>query len=93
MEILNFVEDCEKPAPTLCFDIMEMIGNEYQIIKQKQYLNEHKNMFNELLEGLEVASMEYWIHYNYLTNKLDWRRNGSSKYFEYKHQFIDEDDY
>ena len=79
---------------SLCFDIMEMIGNEYEIVKQKQYLNKHKNIFNEVLEDLEDETLNYWINYNYLTYHNHPKYN-KSKYYEYKHEYYinNEDDY
>jgi len=41
MEILNFMEECEKPAPTLCFDIMELVGEQVNIIREKKYKQDH----------------------------------------------------
>ena len=74
---------------SLCFDIMEMIGNEYEIIKQKQYLNKHKNMFNEVFEDLEDETLNYWINYNYLTYHQLYNRN---KFFEYKYEFLNDEE-
>jgi hypothetical protein len=49
MEILNFMEECEKPAPTLCFDIMELVGDQVNIIRKNQ---EYKKKYDECIKAL-----------------------------------------
>ncbi len=41
MELLNFLEQCEKPAPppTLCFDIMELVGTQVEQIRTRKNYN------------------------------------------------------
>ena len=55
MELLNFIEECEAPAPTLCFDIMELVGKQVDIIRQtkenKKNYGECVNTLNTIYQG------------------------------------------
>jgi len=51
MEILKFMEECEKPAPTLCFDIMELIGEQLNVIRQTK---ENKKNYGECVYTLRT---------------------------------------
>lgn len=56
----------------LCYDLMEKIGEEYTKIKEKEYLQEHKNKFNnslmeieDLYYNIQEELIDYYIDSNY----------------------------
>tara|TARA_R110001592_G_C12744357_1_gene711276 strand:+ start:82 stop:384 length:303 start_codon:yes stop_codon:yes gene_type:complete len=53
MELLNFLEECEKPAPTLCFDLMELIGTHVETIRN---IKHHKDEFKKVLREFTNTS-------------------------------------
>ena len=57
MEILNFLEECEKPPPPpeLCFDIMELIGEQVNIIRKNK---EYKKNYGECINTLKTVFRE-----------------------------------
>ena len=55
MELLNFLEECEKPAPTLCFDIMELVGTHVETIRKNR---EYKNNYNGCIKTLKTIYSE-----------------------------------
>lgn len=53
----------------LCYDLMEKIGEEYTKIKEKEYLQEHKNKFNNSL--MEIEDLYYNIQEELIDDYID----------------------
>ena len=51
MELLNFLEECEKPAPTICFDIMELVGKQVNIFRKNE---EYQKNYGECVYTLRT---------------------------------------
>jgi hypothetical protein len=54
----------------ICFDIMEMIGKQYTIIKETE---KNKKLFSNIIQNeLLDEVMEFWIDYNYKAGKVGY---------------------
>ncbi len=67
MELLNFIDECEAPAPTLCFDIMDLVGEQVNIIRKNK---EYKKNYGECVNTLKTIYREdtenffdYWVEW------------------------------
>ena len=91
MELLNFLEECEKPAPTLCFDLMELVGTHVETIrKNKEYKNNMSECINTLnniynktdLDGSKYNFFDYWDEwYRPHTCWLEFLEDNNEEFF------------
>jgi len=67
------------PAPTLCFDIMELVGEQVNIIRKNK---EYKKNYNEMLDAIENVGR----YMNMFPDGLDYGVSSDQFFCELYHQ-------